>query len=966
MYLTAYQAQYFAYELTRKRSADDLDKLTASLQDAKVDMNPHQVEAALFAFKSPLSKGALLADEVGLGKTIEAGIILSQKWAERNRKLLIIAPANLRKQWNQELLDKFYLPSLILESKSFNQQKKEKKRNPFDQEVIVICSYQFARSKEKFLKEVSWDLVVIDEAHRLRNVYKPDNKIANSIKDALESSKKILLTATPLQNSLMELYGLVSIIDPYIFGDIGSYRAQFSRLTTEDSFNELKTRLKPVSIRTLRRQVLEYIRYTNRIAMVEEFLPFPDETILYEQVSDYLRREHLYALPTSIRPLITLILRKLLASSSFAIQGTLEKLAKRLKAILELHSVPATDALGMGDQFEGYDEYQDEWGNNDESTGSSEEFSQADLLAIEEERASLQLMVDLAQSIKDNAKGLKLLTALDKGFEKLEELGANRKAIIFTESRRTQQYVTTILEENGYNGQLVLFNGSNDDQNAQMIYMQWYNRHKGTDKVTGSVTADTRQALVEYFRDTATIMIATEAAAEGINLQFCSLVVNYDLPWNPQRIEQRIGRCHRYGQMHDVVVINFLNKSNAADQRVYELLDQKFKLFSGVFGASDEVLGAIESGVDFEQRIAAIYQECRQPEEIQEAFDKLQEEMADEIIDQMVSSRNKLLENFDEDVSKKLRFNREQGMLRLSLFEEWLWNVTRYSLHSAASFDHSPDTFVLKKNPFPDLDIHPGRYRLIKQQEQTRKSEVQLEDDSSIYRIGHPLAQRIIQTCQAMDLPPVGLVFDYSGSQKKITLVENLVGSSGWLRMGILTIDSYETEEHLLITGFSDQGQTLDAELCKMLLSLNATEKSGITVPEEICEELGQMAEQEKVTIIKTSKERNARFFTEEYDKLDRWADDMKLSLEKEIKDLDAEIKLRKAEAGKLFELEQKVAAQRAVKELEKKRNEKRKKLFEAQDEIEAKKDVLLNEIEARMEQKLSYKVLFTLRWNIQ
>ena len=966
MNITAYQAKYLAHELTRKRSADDIDKLTASLQDAKVDLNPHQIEASLFAFKSPLSKGALLADEVGLGKTIEAGIILSQKWAERNRKLLIIAPANLRKQWNQELSDKFYLPSLILESKSFNQQKKKKKRNPFEQEVIVICSYQFARSKEKFLKDVNWDLVVIDEAHRLRNVYKPENKIANSIKDALENSKKILLTATPLQNSLMELFGLVSIIDPYIFGDIGSYRAQFSRLTSEDSFDELKARLKPVSIRTLRRQVLEYIRYTNRIAMVEEFLPFPNENILYEQVSDYLQREHLYALPTSIRPLITLILRKLLASSSFAIQGTLEKLAKRLEAILALHTISTADTLDMGDNFEGFDEYQDEWGSNDEPQVPLVEFSEADIIAIEEERTSLQSMVDLAQSIKDNAKGFKLLTALEKGFEKLEELGANKKAIIFTESRRTQQYVTTILEENGYNGQLVLFNGSNDDQNAQMIYMQWYNRHKGTDKVTGSVTADTRQALVEYFRDTATIMIATEAAAEGINLQFCSLVVNYDLPWNPQRIEQRIGRCHRYGQLHDVVVINFLNKSNAADQRVYELLDQKFQLFSGVFGASDEVLGSIESGVDFEQRIAAIYQECRQPEEIQEAFDKLQEELADDIIDQMVSSRNKLLENFDEDVSKKLRFNREQGMLRLSQFEGWMWEITHYALHNVASFDHSSNTFVLINNPFPDLDISTGTYRLIKQQELTRKSEVVLEDEANIYRIGHPLAQAIIQAYKSEDLPHAELVFDYSGSHKKITLVENLMGKSGWLRMGVLTIESYETEEHLLITGFSDQGQTLDAELGKMILSLNATIKSTISVPEGISEELDQMTGQEKSEIIKTNKDRNTRFFTEEYDKLDRWADDMKLSLEKEIKDLDAEIKLRKAEAGKLFELEQKVTAQRAVKELEKRRNEKRKKLFEAQDEIEVKKDELLNEIEARMEQKLSFEALFTIRWNIQ
>src|SRR5690606_18712894 len=151
--------------------------------------------------------------------------------------------------------------------------------------------------------------------------------------------------------------------------------------------------------------------------------------------------------------------------------------------------------------------------------------------------------------------------------------------------------------------------------------------------------ADTRAALVEHFKERGKVMIATEAGAEGINLQFCSLVINYDLPWNPQRIEQRIGRCHRYGQKHDVVVVNFVDRSNEADARVYELLSQKFKLFEGVFGASDEVLGAIGSGVDFERRIAAIYQNCREPAEIQAGFEALQSELAGEINEAMVRTR---------------------------------------------------------------------------------------------------------------------------------------------------------------------------------------------------------------------------------------------------------------------------------------------------------------------------------------
>src|SRR5690349_21299369 len=176
---TVYHAKYFAHELTKRCPSDSMEKLAGTFVDAQVDLNPHQVEAALFAFRSPFSKGALLADEVGLGKTIEAGLVLSQKWAERKRRILVIVPSNLRKQWHQELAEKFFLRSRILETKSYNAAVRLGQFRPFEIEEIVICSYQFARNKAADVANIPWDLVVIDEAHRLRNVYKPSNLIAN-------------------------------------------------------------------------------------------------------------------------------------------------------------------------------------------------------------------------------------------------------------------------------------------------------------------------------------------------------------------------------------------------------------------------------------------------------------------------------------------------------------------------------------------------------------------------------------------------------------------------------------------------------------------------------------------------------------------------------------------------------------------------------------------------------------------
>ncbi len=965
MQLTPYHAKYFAYELTKRCSSNSIGKLAASLSDAQVDLNPHQVEAALFAFRSPLSKGAILADEVGLGKTIEAGILLSQKWAERKRKLLIITPSSLRKQWNQELADKFFLPSMILETKSFNQVVKKGNLNPFSQSEIVICSYHFARSKDAYIKQIDWDLVVIDEAHHLRNVYKPTNRIANTIKASVTHCPKLLLTATPLQNSLLELYGLVSVIDDYAFGDLKSFKNQFSRLTGDDNFADLKSRLKPICQRTLRRQVLEYVKYTNRIPITQEFYPTENEQRLYNLVSDYLQRPNLYALPASQRQLMTLILRKLLASSTYAISGTLEALAKRLEVIIDLHarsSTPLEEAILQN--LESFDEIKDEWTEEEEENGKEEPaLDEEDLKAIRLEIRSLHDFHNLARSIHKNSKGEVLLTALERGFAQAEEKGAARKAVIFTESTRTQEYLKKLLDNSQYTGKVVLFNGSNNDRESKEIYKRWLEEHVGTDKITGSKSADMRAAIVEHFRDEAEIMIATEAGAEGINLQFCSLVVNYDLPWNPQRIEQRIGRCHRYGQKHDVVVVNFLNKKNAADQRVYQLLSEKFRLFEGVFGASDEVLGTIESGVDFEKRIAQIYQECRTEEEIQNAFDALQKEMETQIDETMNITRQKLLENFDEEVHEKLKVNLRESKEYLSRYENWLWELTKYYLDPYADFSSDDHSFMLRENPFPHEKIHSGPYRIGKNIE-----------DANIYRVGHPLSQQIIEKCKSLSLPHQALTFLYSSTPKKISILEPFVNKEGWLSIINLTISSFETEDQILFSGMCDNGTELEAEVCQRLFSLpadtgaisNRLDQAGAReLPGSVREQLYQIGQKLEMEIVQANAERNAGFFDTEMGKLDKWAEDVKGSLEIELKELDKEIKFRKTEAKKILSLEEKVEAQRSIKEMEKKRNTLRMNLYEAQDEVDAKKEKLLEEIEARLQQKLERNELFLIRWRV-
>ena len=928
-----------------------MSRLSQSIASARVDLNPHQVDAALAALRSPLSKGMILADEVGLGKTIEASLVIAQRWAERRRRILLILPATLRKQWQQELLEKFSLPCLILESKSYREAVDAGNPNPFlVDNRIVLCSYQFAKARQTAIASVSWDLVVMDEAHRLRNIFKGTNKTAAAIAEALEPRHKLLLTATPLQNSLMELYGLVSIIDPQVFGDTKSFRLQYVQTNNETQRNiVLRERLKPLCKRTLRKQVQEYVRFTRRIPITQDFFPSADEQKLYDDVSEYLRRGELMALPASQRQLITLVLRKLLASSTFAISGTLRNLATRLQKELTggQDTGEATDSAA---DFEAIDELVDEW--EGELDGEPPPEAQTDPMEVRNRKIKTEIrdlrdFVKLAEGIHRNSKGEQLLEGLKKAFEKAKQLDAPHKAVIFTESLRTQRYLSELLTENGYAGKIALISGSNADAESGAIYRRWLERHKGTDQITGSRTADMKAAIVEEFRDRATILIATESAAEGVNLQFCSLVVNYDLPWNPQRVEQRIGRCHRYGQKHDVVVVNFVNRNNAADQRVFQLLSEKFKLFDGVFGASDEVLGAIESGVDLEKRIAAVYQDCRSHTEIQAAFDQIQLELDETISNRVAQTRRELLEHFDEEVHQRFRMHRDRAQETLNGVQRMLVDLTRQELGTEAKFAANEPYFEYGGNGY-HMDWRVAEERTC-----------------HFYRPDHPLAEKLIGEAGSRVLGRAEICFDYDKYGARLSTVEALIGKHGWLTVGLLRVEAFDTEERILMGGFVDEsGASLDPEVCAKILGLPGS-VANAAVSDMVPRAVDEVLTSEKGKALVEIERRNLKYFDEEVEKLDRWAEDLKTGLEREIKELDQQIREVKRLSASAPSLQEKLEHQRRLKELDTERRTKRKRLFEAHDEIDAKRDGLIGDIEQRLQQKVSFDPLMTIRWAI-
>jgi superfamily II DNA or RNA helicase len=957
MNLTAYHAKYLAYDLTKQAPPGAEDQLSMSLFDASVDLNPHQIEAAMFALQSPLSEGVILADEVGLGKTIEAGIVLCQKWAERKRRLVIICPASIRQQWANELSEKFNLPAVVIDAKTHRILRREGHALPLEQKAVVILSYHYAAKLQDELRHIAWDLVVIDEAHKLRNAYRSSNRIGQALRWGTDGRRKLLLTATPLQNSLMELYGLTSFIDENIFGDPNAFRAKY--VNAGGDLPELRRRLATFCKRTLRKQVLEYVRYTQRRAVTQPFCPTDAEQALYDAISAFLQREDSYAIPARQRHLTVLILRKLLASSSHAIAGTLATLGQRLVDLRDGGEPDDnwTDEIVSAEEIE--HELLDEWlADQDETDASPAVVEPVRLRSEIEELAALAAM---ARSIGVDTKSKALLTALDIGFAEQARMGAGRKALIFTESRRTQDYLYGFLEAHGYAGQIVTFSGTNGGPRTAEIYERWAADNADSGRATGSRAIDLRSALIDEFRDHASIMIATEAAAEGVNLQFCSQVINYDLPWNPQRIEQRIGRCHRYGQTHDVIVINFLNERNDADQRVHALLTEKFSLFDGVFGASDDVLGSIESGVDFEKRILAIYQDCRTPDEIVAAFDALQFELDDQIKSRMNDTRKALLEHFDEDVHARLRLRLENARQQLDRVGRAFWDLSKYVLQDRARFDEEALTFDLTAPPGPA--IHKGRYHLI-----SRNAAGQRPAGNHgyfLYRLSHPLGECVIEQAKARATPVAEMRFDMSAHSGRVAIVEALKGRSGWLTLRRFTVNAFEIEEYLLFSAIDDAGRSIDQEACTKLFGVSAAVHGAVAVPAELAIRLNAEAEQHVRATLNRSLEANNQHFAIARERLEQWAEDKIFAAEKALKDTKEQINTLRREARRATTLEEGNDFQTRMQELERRQRKQRQDIFTQEDEIADKRDDLIAGLQKRLQHGQASETLFTIRWSV-
>ncbi|WP_285042852.1 SNF2-related protein [Plantibacter sp. LMC-P-059a] len=958
--LAPHQAKYFAHELQRSYANDHVGKLAGLLFDAQVEPKPHQIDAALFALKTPFLRGVILADEVGLGKTIEAGIVISQYWAERRRSILIVAPSSLRQQWQQELHEKFLIPSSILDPKSKDSLLAAAGGRSAQ---VLICSYEFVLRHETSLLK-AWDLVVADEAHRLRNYWTGKAKAAEAVAHIVSGTHKtVLLTATPLQNKLEELYGLVSIFDPGYFLSLDAFRERYIKNRDPGGDDDLVERVATVSKRTLRRDADKYIHFTERLPLTVEFMPSPDERRLYDLVNDYLQREELFAFAGSQRHLAALIIRKRLGSSTFAVASTLENIANRLAD--EVAAGQRRDGRGglVAADFAVDDELtSEELEEAEEIEGTGSRASSLPLAEslIEEMQAEVNELREyaaLARSITKNQKAVKLGEALDLGFERLHELGAPQKAIIFTDSTKTQEYIARSLRQAGRGDGLVLFNGSNNGPEQTAIYQAWLKANQDGDLITGIAAVDRRKALVDYFRTEGTIMIATEAAAEGINLQFCSMLVNYDLPWNPQRVEQRIGRVHRFGQKYNVVVVNFSNKGNIAEHRILELLTNKFQLFSSVFGASDEVLGTIEDGLDFEKTISEILTRCRTAGELDAAFRELEGQYASEISREMASAKAKVFDNLDPHVQDRLKAYDTQSGEVLNKFERLLLAITRHELDRFATFEGDGRRFVLTEAPVRESPT--GRYFF--------KS--QPLENAHQYRYASPLAQYVVDTSKGHETPARELTFSLGQSERVSSTIRALEGTSGELTVNLATFrmkarDEDVSESYMLSGALTDDGRWLDEEYVADILDLDCISVGEQSVAIEAARFTSHLNAR-RAELEKEVQGRNSRYYDQQEELVYRNQQDRKAAHEGAIRDYRAREKEARKLARQADDPMEQLRLKKQARKWEQRAEEADEDFRDTRKKLRAEADKYLELIEQSLQGTQESEHLFTIRWRI-
>jgi superfamily II DNA or RNA helicase len=838
-----FNQRILAEDLVRVRRPDDRERYAASQRQARIDPNPHQIDAVIFALRRLREGGCILADEVGLGKTIEAGLVIAQSRAEGAQRILLVVPKSLIGQWQSELLNLFGI------------QARENDVSFFAPGVYLV-GREFAGSERGATPlgvAPPFDLAVIDEAHEifagLHKRYGRDGiydetsdeaLMAHRVRGLLRSTPVLLLTATPMQNSLAELWGLVQYVEPTgtLLGDIATFRKVFcsedDRSLVPGQEHELKRRLAMVQRRTLRRQAQEFLDrpFTQRRCRLYEYAMSDAEQSLYDDVTQYLLEPSLHAFAGRQRRLLLIGFHRRMASSIQALAASLENVAARLRH-LQAGLRSNDTAINWLKDLEDEEEIDEPF---------EESAARIDHATLAAELVRVEGFVARAQSLPNDAKA----RSFQEAIKVILDLGRNGrgsgKAVVFTESITTQEHLRRLLLGVGLGDEeITLFRGVNDHARAQEALARWQ-REEGSRFPPGvrpSREVAMRLALVHEFRTRSKVLVCTEAGAKGLNLQFCETVINYDLPWNPQRIEQRIGRCHRYSQPRDVTVVNFIARDNEAHRLTFEILSQKLDLFGRVLDASDHVLHEPRTeapellvsalSAEFESDLRSIYSRSRTLEEVTLEIAALRDKISErrDAFEKEYERTSQIIESrFDENVRRVFKRLREDLPKSLADLDKDLAElVDGYLTARRVKYRRSDvaGRVVFEVEPGAALPVEVGDGRRF------ATGDARALTDAESLNLVHPLVRAAVAHARTwsgggsvtLHLPP--------GSSPELAA---LAGKVGLICVALVDYVGFEPIQRLVGAAVV-AGTPIDPSLAAKLVRLQATDGPAFKVPVE-------------------------------------------------------------------------------------------------------------------------------------
>ncbi len=842
MTLHAFNQRILAEDLVRVRRPDDRERYAAAQRQARIDPNPHQIDAVIFALRRLREGGCILADEVGLGKTIEAGLVIAQTRAEGAQRILLIVPKSLIGQWQGELLNLFGIEA-------------RENETSFLAPGVYLVGREFAGSERGAtpLGAVPpFDLAVIDEAHEifagLHKRYDRDGiydessdeaLMAHRVRGFLRSTPVLLLTATPMQNSLAELWGLVQYVEPTgtLLGDIATFRKVFcsedDRTLVPGQEHELKRRLAMVQRRTLRRQAQEFLDrpFTQRRCRLYEYAMSDAERSLYDDVSEYLLEPSLYAFAGRQRRLLLIGFHRRMASSINALAASLENVASRLRRLQSGLGSDDTvsDVLGDLEDEEEIDE------------SPEEPTPQIDGATLGAELVRVEDFVARARSLPNDAKARSFQEAIKVVLDLGRDGRGSGKAVVFTESITTQEYLRRLLLDIGLqDDDITLFRGVNDHERAQQALARWKQEEAARfpSGVRPSREVAVRLALVHEFRTRSKVLVCTEAGAKGLNLQFCETVINYDLPWNPQRIEQRIGRCHRYSQQRDVTVVNFIARDNEAHRLTFEILSQKLDLFGRVLDASDHVLHEPRTdtpellvsalSVEFESDLRGIYSRSRTLDEVTREIAALRDKISErrEAFEKEYERTSQIIESrFDENVRRVFKRLREDLPRSLADLDRDIADLVNGYLATHVEYRRFDEAgrVVFELAPGSVLPIEVGDGRRF------ATGDARVLAEAEALNLVHPLVHAAIahaRTWSGGDSVKLQLPPDSSSELAALT------GKVGLLCVVLVDYLGFEPVQRLVAAAIVG-GTPIDPSLAAKLLRLQASASPVLKVPME-------------------------------------------------------------------------------------------------------------------------------------